>query len=108
VRGLYAMGTDGRVDRLRPREQSERQPSARARNLEERTGQRSAERIAIEEAGTIIRQARTWRELHTALAAQGAIRGEGFRRSDLDRRAAGQGEHGRPRLFDGDSARPAG
>ena len=71
ARGLYAVGTDGRVERLRPREQSERQPSDRARNLEERTGQRSAERIAIEEAGTIIRQARSWRELHTALAAQG-------------------------------------
>jgi hypothetical protein len=68
ARGLYAVGTDGRVGRLRPREPSERQPSARARNLEERTGQRSAERIAIEEAGTIIRQARSWRELHTALA----------------------------------------
>ena len=62
---------DGRVERLRPREQSERQPSDRARNLEERTGQRSAERIAIEDAATIIRQARSWRELHTALAAQG-------------------------------------
>jgi hypothetical protein len=71
ARGLYAVGTDGRVDRLRPREQSERQPSDRARNLEERTGQRSAERIAIEEAGTIIRQARSWRDLHTALSAQG-------------------------------------
>ena len=71
ARGLYAVGTDGRVERLRPREQSERQPSDRARDLEERTGQRSAERIAIEEAATIIRQARSWRELHTALAAQG-------------------------------------
>ena len=71
ARGLYAVGTDGRVGRLRPREQGERQPSARARDLEERTGQRSAERIAIEEAGTIIRQARSWRELHTALAVQG-------------------------------------
>jgi hypothetical protein len=71
ARGLYAVGPDGRVDRLRPREQSERQPSDRARNLEERTGQCSAQRIAIEKAGTIIRQARSWRELHTALAAQG-------------------------------------
>jgi MobA/VirD2-like, nuclease domain/Large polyvalent protein-associated domain 7/TraI-like middle domain/RepB DNA-primase C-terminal helical domain len=71
ARGLYAVGTDGRVDRVRPREQSERQPSDRARNLEERTGQRSAERIAIEAAGTIVRQAQSWRELHTALAAQG-------------------------------------
>ena len=33
ARGLYAVGTDGRVGRLRPREQSERQPSARARDL---------------------------------------------------------------------------
>ena len=46
-------------------------PSGRAQDLEERTGQRSAERIAIEEAAPIIRQARSWRELHAALAAQG-------------------------------------
>ncbi len=71
ARGLYAVDPDGRAERLRPRDQGERRPSGRAQDLEERTGQRSAQRIAIEEAAPIIRQARSWRELHAALAAQG-------------------------------------
>jgi len=70
-RGLYAVDPDGRAERLRPRDQGGRRPSGRAQDLEERTGQRSAQRIAIDEAAPIIRQARSWRELHTALAAQG-------------------------------------
>ena len=71
ARGLYAVGTDGRVERLRPREQSERQPSARAQDLEERTGQRSAERIAIEEAGRSSGRREAGASYTTALAAQG-------------------------------------
>ena len=71
ARGLYAVDSDGRAERLRPRDQSERRPSGRAQDLEERTGQRSAQRIAIDDAAPIIRQARSWRELHAALAAQG-------------------------------------
>jgi hypothetical protein len=71
ARGLYAVGSDGRAELLRPRNQSERRPSGRGQDLEERTGQRSAQRIAIDDAGPIIRQARSWRELHAALGAQG-------------------------------------
>src|SRR4029079_8357428 len=63
--------SDGRAERLRPRDQSERRPSGRAQDLEERTGQRSAQRIAIEEAAPSMRQARSWREPHAALAALG-------------------------------------
>ena len=71
ARGLYSVDPDGRAERLRPRDKGERRPSGRAQDLEERTGQRSAQRTAIEEATPIIRQARSWRELHAALAAQG-------------------------------------
>jgi len=71
ARGLYVVDSDGRAERLRPRDQSERRPSGRAQDLEERTGQRSAQRIAIDDAAPLIRQARSWRELHAALAAQG-------------------------------------
>jgi hypothetical protein len=70
ARGLYAVDPSGRAERLRPRHQAERRPSGRAQGLEERTGERSAQRIAIDEAAPIIRQARTWRELHEALADQ--------------------------------------
>jgi hypothetical protein len=71
ARGLYVVGADGRAERLKPRNGAERQPSGRARDIEERTGQRSAQRTAIEEAAPIVRQARSWRELHDALAARG-------------------------------------
>jgi hypothetical protein len=71
ARGLFAVAPDGRAERLRPRDQGERTPSGRAQELEERTGQRSAQRIGIDEAAPIIRQARSWRELHVALAARG-------------------------------------
>jgi len=71
ARALYAVDPDGRAERLRPRDQGERRPSGRARDLEERTGQQSAQRIAIADAAPIIRQAQSWRELHAALAAHG-------------------------------------
>jgi hypothetical protein len=71
ARGLYAVDPDGHAERLRPRDHSERRPSGRAQDLEERTGQRSAQRIAIDDAAPLIRRARSWRELHAALAAQG-------------------------------------
>ena len=47
------------------------------------------------------------RATHRTRRPGDAIREEGFRRTDLDRRPAGQGEHRRPRLLDGGSARPA-
>ena len=61
---LYDVRPDGEIERARPRGQGERQPSARARDFEERAGERSAERIAIEDAAPLVRRARDWRELH--------------------------------------------
>jgi len=67
---LYDARPDGEVERARPRGEGERRPSARARDFEERAGERSAERIAIEDVAPLVRRARDWRELHAALAAK--------------------------------------
>jgi Relaxase/Mobilisation nuclease domain/Large polyvalent protein-associated domain 7 len=67
-RGLFRVGEDGRVERERPRDEKERKPSVRARDFEERVGARSAERVAIEDGAPAIRAARSWREMHQALA----------------------------------------
>ena len=68
---LYDARPDGKIERARPRGEGERRPSARARDFEERAGERSAEGIAIEDAAPLVRSARDWRELHAALAAKG-------------------------------------
>ncbi|MEO8211631.1 MAG: TraI/MobA(P) family conjugative relaxase [Myxococcales bacterium] len=68
--GLYLQKAD-ELERVRPRERTELQPTTLARDIEERTGERSAQRIAIEKAGPAMRKAGTWQELHQALAAEG-------------------------------------
>ena len=68
---LYVPRPDGAIERVRSREGGPRQPRARALSFEERTGERSAERVAIEQAAPIIRRAKSWRELHEGLAAEG-------------------------------------
>jgi hypothetical protein len=68
---LYDVRPDGEIERARPRGEGERQPSARARDFEERAGEPSAERIAIEDVAPLVRHARDWRELHALLAAKG-------------------------------------
>jgi hypothetical protein len=68
---LYELRPDGRLERPRPRGEAERQPSAQARDFEERAGECSAERIAIGEAAPIIQRAGSWGELHQALAERG-------------------------------------
>lgn len=60
--------THGGVDRQR---QPERQPEQAKRDMEERTGEKSAERIAIEEAAPILREATSWSEVHRRLAENG-------------------------------------
>ena len=70
-RGLFRVREDGRVERERPRDEQERKPSVRARDFEERVGARSAERVAIEDGAPVIRAARSWREVHEALAEKG-------------------------------------
>ncbi len=70
-RALFVARPDGDLERSRPREQRERQPSGPARDFEERVGARSAQRIALEIAAPIIRDARGWREMNEALAREG-------------------------------------
>jgi hypothetical protein len=71
ARALYLPSPDGTIERVQSRGEGERQPSARALSFEERTGERSAERVAIAEAAPIIRRAQSWGELHGGLAAKG-------------------------------------
>jgi hypothetical protein len=69
-RGLFVARQDGELERSQPRASRQRQPSGPARDFEERVGERSAQRIAIEVGAPIIRQARTWGEMHAALARE--------------------------------------
>ena len=75
-RALFVVQPSGDLERSRSRGQRERQPSGPARDFEERVGARSAQRIALEVAAPIIREARSWREMNEALAREG-IRFEG-------------------------------
>jgi hypothetical protein len=68
---LYGPDTADQITRLRPRDPTDRKVAVNARDFEERRGERSAERVAIEDAAPIIRQATSWCELHEGLAAQG-------------------------------------
>jgi Relaxase/Mobilisation nuclease domain/Large polyvalent protein-associated domain 7 len=70
-RALFLARPDGDLERSRPRGLRERQPSGPARDFEERVGARSAQRIALEVAAPIIREARGWREMSEALAREG-------------------------------------
>jgi Relaxase/Mobilisation nuclease domain/Large polyvalent protein-associated domain 7 len=70
-RALFLARPDGELERLRPRGGIERQPSGPARDFEERVGERSAQRIALEVAAPIIREARSWHEVHDGLAREG-------------------------------------
>lgn len=47
------------------------EPSTKARDMEMRTGEKSAQRVGIEDAAPIITSARSWRELHDNLHAIG-------------------------------------
>ena len=66
----YVVLEDGEVARKGEREprKAPRQP---ARDYEQRTGERSAERIAMEDAAPVIRAAHSWQALHQSLAEIG-------------------------------------
>jgi Relaxase/Mobilisation nuclease domain len=70
-RALYAPGEYGELMLVRGTGPSARQPSARALSFEERVGACSAERITSEDAVPVIRQARSWSEVHEGLAELG-------------------------------------
>lgn len=62
---------DANGEAIREASGSLRAPSQKRRDMEVRTGEQSAERIAIESAAPIIRAAASWTELHAGLQAQG-------------------------------------
>ena len=66
--GRYALLENGELGRGQPVQDKPRQPSQPRRDMEQRTGEKSAERIAIEQGAPIIKQATSWRELHSQLA----------------------------------------
>ena len=68
---IYGLSAAGDITRLGPRDQGAGKLSAKARDFEERRGERSTERVGIEDAAPIIRQATSWRELHEGLAEEG-------------------------------------
>jgi hypothetical protein len=70
-RALFIARANGDLERSRARGQRELQPAGPARDFEERVGERSAQRIALEVAAPIIREARGWREMNEALAREG-------------------------------------
>ncbi|WP_175854712.1 TraI/MobA(P) family conjugative relaxase [Burkholderia anthina] len=65
----YEIDADGEA--IREASSSRRAPSQKRRDMEVRTGEQSAERIAIETAAPIIRAAASWGELHAGLQTQG-------------------------------------
>lgn len=58
---------------IRPKRRSDkpRQPGQSKVDMEWRTGEKSAERIAIEDGAPVIREATSWQELHQRLAEMG-------------------------------------
>lgn len=69
--GRYQVGEDGRPYRAHPEQRRPRQPDQPKRDMEQRTGEKSAERIAIEDGASIISQAISWQALHAQLAEVG-------------------------------------
>ena len=69
--GRYLVLDNGDLGREHGEPDTPRQPGQRKRDMENRTGEKSAERIAIEQAASLIRAAKSWSELHQALAGKG-------------------------------------
>lgn len=72
-RGRYQVAEDGTVSKAQRDQDKPRlkQPDQPKRDQEHRTGEKSAERIGIEQAGPIIKRAQSWQELHRELAKVG-------------------------------------
>ena len=71
--GRYQVQEDGTVSKAQrdPDKPRPKQPDQPKRDQEHRTGEKSAERIGIEQAGPIIKRAQSWQELHRELAKVG-------------------------------------
>lgn len=64
-------GKDGTQTRTAPQPAHDVNPGARARDYENATAEKSAERIAIEQAAPILRDALSWSEVHEHLSQLG-------------------------------------
>jgi hypothetical protein len=73
--GRYQVLDTGEVERgresVRLGVDRPRQPEQAKRDMEERTGEKSAERIAIEEAAPVLKEATSWAQVHRELAEKG-------------------------------------
>jgi hypothetical protein len=69
--GRYQMLENGEVGRAHADQDKPRQPDQPKRDMEHRTGEKSAERIAIEDGAPIIKGATSWKELHQQLTGKG-------------------------------------
>ena len=69
--GRYQVLENGELGREHNDPGKARQPDQRQRDMEHRTGAKSAERIAIEEGAPIIKRSQTWAQLHHELARKG-------------------------------------
>lgn len=69
--GRYQVLENGELGREHIDKDKPRQPAQPKRDMENRTGDKSAERIAIEDGAPIIKKAQTWEQLHRELAAKG-------------------------------------
>ena len=69
--GRYQVLENGELGREHIEKDKPRQPAQPKRDMENRTGEKSAERIAIEDGAPIIKKAQTWEQLHRELAAKG-------------------------------------
>ena len=98
--GRYQVLENGELGREHLDTDKPRQPSQPKRDMENRTGEKSAERIAIEDGTPIIKKAQTWEQLHRELAAKGMryektgsgatvfVGDVGVKASDVDRNAS--------------------
>ena len=71
AKALYKVAVNGEAVRADPGGVRTAQPGQPKRDMEHRTGEKSAERIAIERAGPVIAGAGSWAELHRGLAEAG-------------------------------------
>ena len=61
----------GVIQKRADRRTTQKKPDAKARDMEARTGEKSAKRLGIEDAAPIIKRATSWAELHQLLAEKG-------------------------------------
>ena len=69
--GRYQVLENGELARGHHDPDKPREPDRRKQDMENRTGEKSAQRVAIESGAEIIKRAQTWEQLHRELAAEG-------------------------------------